>query len=328
MMNSKLKHRCFKFLLLAWALLLTAASNAHAVQGLIKLTVGFTPIAGASLPLLIAVEEKSFQKYGIEVTPIFMGGSPLINSAVLSGEFPIGFTGGGAVISSRLAGSDLISIAEPLPVLTIDGWARPEIKTIAELRGKRIGITRFGASSYFAGLSMLESAGIRPNEVVFIQNGGVGESLAALLGGRVDACMIGYPFGLRAKKEGFRLLFRPSENEYGLFPTAVIAARESWLKDAGHRKIAVDFLRGLSVGQQLANSNAEVSKRALRKYTRVDDDAELQGSFDFYKSGFSGSLRTDEKSMANALKFVDHPKAKGADVRQFYDNSLVDEATR
>jgi ABC-type nitrate/sulfonate/bicarbonate transport system substrate-binding protein len=293
-----------------------------------KLTVGFTPIAGASLPLLIAVEEKSFQKYGLEVTPIFMGGSPLINSAILSGEFPIGFTGGGAVMSSRLAGSDLIAIAEPLPVLTIDGWARPEINAVAELRGKRIGVTRFGASSYFAGLSMLESAGIKPNEVVFIQNGGVGESLAALLGGRVDACMIGYPFGLRAKKEGFRLLFRPSENEYGLFPTAVVAARESWLKDARHRKTAVDFLRGLNEGQRLAASNAEASKKALRKYTRVDDDADLQGSFDFYKAGFSGSLRTTDKSMTNALKFVDHPKAKGADVRQFYDNSLVDEAMR
>ena len=112
----------------------------------------------------------------------------------------------------------LIAIASPLPVLTIDGWAKPEIKSVSDLRGKRVGVTRFGASSYFAGLSMLESAGIKPSEVTFIQNGGVGESYAALLGGRVDVCMIGYPFGLRAKKEGFHLLFRPSDTEYGLFP--------------------------------------------------------------------------------------------------------------
>jgi hypothetical protein len=60
----------------------------------------------------------------------------------------------------------------------------------------------------------------------------------------------------------------------------------------------------------------------------VNDDAELQGSFEFYRYAFSGSLRTTDRSMANALKFVDHPKAKQADVRQFYDNSLVDEAMR
>jgi len=179
--------------------------RAHAAQGdFLKLTVGYTPIAGASLPFFIAVEEKSFQKYGLEVSPIFMGGSPLINSAILSGEFPIGYTGGGALMSSRLAGSDLIAIASPLPVLTIDGWARPEIKSVADLKGKRIGVTRFGASSYFAGLSMLESAGVKPSEVVFIQNGGVGESLAALLGGRVDVY-----FRLPSSRRESRGLKRP-----------------------------------------------------------------------------------------------------------------------
>src|SRR5437762_11138058 len=190
------------------AMLLVVNSSAQAGQKEFqKLTVGYTPIAGASLPLFIAVEEKIFQKYGYEVFPVFMGGSPLINAAILAGEFPIGYTGGGAVISSRLSGSDLIAIASPLPVLTIDGWSRPEIKSIADVRGKRVGVTRLGASSQFAGLSMLEASGIKPSEVVFIQNGGVGESMAALMGGRVDVAMIGYPFGLTAKKAGFNLLF-------------------------------------------------------------------------------------------------------------------------
>ena len=295
---------------------------------LFKFTVGYTPIAGATLPFFIAVEEKIFQKYGYEVSPVFMGGSPLINSALLAGEFPIGYTGGGAVISSRLSGSDLLAIASPLPVLTIDGWSRPEIKSIGDLRGKRVGVTRFGASSYFSALSMLESGGVKPNEVTFIQNGGVGESYAALTGGRVDVCMIGYPFGMNAKNAGFNLLFRPSQTEYGLFPTAVIAARESWLKDIKNRRVAVDFLRALNEGQQLARENAPVTKRALRKFTRVDDDASLQGSFEYYKDAFPSSLRVIEKAMANALKFVEHPKAKGADVRQSFDNSYVDEALR
>jgi ABC-type nitrate/sulfonate/bicarbonate transport system substrate-binding protein len=316
---------------LAVLLLITTFLSVPAQAGqkeLLKLTVGYTPIAGAALPFFIAVEEKIFQKYGFEIFPVFMGGSPLINSAILAGEFPIGYTGGGAIIGSRLSGSDLIAIASPLPVLTIDGWSKPEIKSVSDLRGKRIGVTRFGASSYFAGLSMLDSAGIKPNEVVFIQNGGVGESFAALMGGRVDVCMIGYPFGLSAKKAGFNLLFQPSKTDYGLFPTAVVAARESWIKDAKNRKVAIDFLRALNEGQVLARENATVSKRALGKFTRVRDDALLQGSFEYYKDGFSPTLRVAEKAMANALKFVDHPKAKQFDVKQSFDNSLVDEAMK
>src|SRR6516162_582315 len=309
-------------------LLVTASLLGFTVQAaqkdLQKLTVGYTPIAGASLPFFIAVEEKIFQKYGFEIFPVFMGGSPLINSAILAGEFPIGYTGGGAVISSRLSGSDLIAIASPLPVLTIDGWSRPEIKSISDLKGKRVGITRFGASSYFSALSMLESGGVKPGEVTFIQNGGVGESFAALTGGRVDVCMIGYPFGLNAKNAGFNLLFRPSQTDYGLFPTAVLAARESWLKDPRNHKLTIDFLRVMAEAQQLARDNAAVSKRALKKFTRVDDDALLQGSFEYYREAFPRSIRVNEKAMANALKFVEHPKAKQFDVRQSFDNSFVD----
>jgi len=316
-----------------FAIFLAAATfvgvHAQAAQkDLQKLTVGYTPISGAAIPFFIAVEEKIFQKYGFEVSPVFMGGSPLINSAILAGEFPIGYTGGGAVISSRLGGSDLVAIASPLPVLTIDGWSKPEIKSIGDLRGKRVGVTRFGASSYFSALSMLEAGGVKPSEVTFIQNGGVGESLAALMGGRVDVCMIGYPFGLNAKNAGFNLLFRPSQTEYGLFPTAVIAARESWLKDPKGRKVAVDFLRALQEGQLLARENAGATKKALKKLTRVDDDASLQGSYEFYKDAFPASFRVIEKAMANALKFVEHPKAKQADGRQSFDNSFVDEAIR
>lgn len=311
------------------ALLLAIDSSARAAQKeLQKLTVGYTPIAAGSLPLFIAVEERIFQKYGYEVSPVFMGGSPLINSAILAGEFPIGYTGGGAVVASRLSGSDLIAIAAPLPVLTIDGYSRPEIKSISDLKGKRIGVTRIGASTYFAALSMLESAGLKANDVAFIQNGGIGESFAALRNGLVDASMLGYPFALYAKNAGFNALFQPSQSDYGLFPNEVVAARESWLKDARNRKIAVDFLRALNEGQQLARGNAAAAKRALRRFTRVDDDASLQGSFEYYKGAFAASLKVSEKAMANALKFIDHPKAKQFDVRLSFDNSFFDEAMR
>ena len=108
----------------------------------------------------------------------------------------------------------------------------------------------------------------------------------------------------------------------------MVAARESWLKDARNRRIAVDFLRALNEGQQLARESATASKRALKKFTRVNDEALLQGSYEYYRDAFPSSLRVIEKAMANALKFVDHPKAKQFDVKQSFDNSLVDEAIK
>ena len=111
-------------------------------------------------------------------------------------------------------------------------------------------------------------------------------------------------------------------------PNEVVAARESWLKDARNRRVAVDFLRALNEGQQLAREDAAAAKRALRRFTRIDNDAYLQGSFEYYRSAFPPSLKVIERAMANALKFVDHPKARQFDVRQSFDNSFIEEAMR
>src|SRR5688572_9510934 len=130
------------------ALLLFGAA-AHAAQpDLIKLTVGYSPISAATLPFFIALEEKLFHKHGLEVVPVFFGGTPLIIAAMMAGEFPIGLTGGGGIISSQLTGSDLTVIGSWLQVLTIDGMAKPEIKSINDLKGKKVAVSRIGASTY------------------------------------------------------------------------------------------------------------------------------------------------------------------------------------
>ena len=319
--------QCLRFacLVALWAFI----TPAHAAQSdLTKLTVGYSPISAATLPFFIALEERLFPKHGLEVVPVFFRGSPLINAAIMAGEFPVGLTGGAGIISSQLAGSDLTVIGSYLQVLTIDGMAKPEIKSIADLKGKKVAVSRIGASTYFAGLSMLDSRGMKPTDVVFIQAGGVGESFAALANGAVDAAMIGYPFSLKAKQAGFQILFRPPETEYGLYPNATVAARESWLKEPRNRKIAVNFLRAMSEGLQLSKTDAGASKKALRRYTRVQDEATLQGTFDFFQPYFPASLRTIEKAMANAIKFLDHPKAKQLNPKQTFNNSYVDEALK
>ena len=201
----------------ALVMLCVFSASAHAAQlDLIKLTVGYTPITAATLPFFIAIDEKLFQKHRLEVMPVFFGGTPLIVSAMMAGEFPIGLTGGGGIISSQLNGSDLTVIGSWLQVLTIDGMAKPEIKSINDLKGEKVAVSGIGASTYFAGVSMLDSRGMKPTDVVFIQAGGNAESFVALANGAVDAAMIGDPFSLKAKQAGFQILFRPTDTEYGL----------------------------------------------------------------------------------------------------------------
>ena len=78
----------------------------------------------------------------------------------------------------------------------------------------------------------------------------------------------------------------------------------------------------------LARENAAVTKKALTRFTRVEDDAALQATFESFKDAFSATLRVPEKAMARAQTFVDHPKAKQADVKVFFDNTLIEEAMK
>ena len=305
------------------------STSAHAAQpDLIKLTVGYTPITAATLPFFIAIEENLFQKHGLEVVPVFFGGTPLIVSAMMAGEFPIGLTGGGGIISSRLAGSDLTVIGSYLQVLTINGMAKPEIKSINDLKGKKVAVSRIGASTYFAAVAMLDSRGMKPADVLFIQAGGNSQSFAALTNGAVDAAMLGYPFSLKAKQAGFQALFRPADTEYGLYPNATVAARESWLKIPRNHKVAVDFLQAMGEGLHLAKTDAQVSKRALRRYLRVQDETTLQATLEYIQPYFPESLLTIEKAMANGIKFLDNPKAKELDPKQTFTNRYVEETVK
>ena len=313
----------------ALVMLCVFSASAHAAQpDLIKLTVGYTPITAATLPFFIAIDEKLFQKHGLEVVPVFFGGTPLIVSAMMAGEFPIGLTGGGGIVSSRLAGSDLTVIGSYLQVLTINGMAKPEIKSINDLKGKKVAVSRIGASTYFAAVAMLDSRGMKPTDVLFIQAGGNAESFAALTNGAVDAAMLGYPFSLKTKQAGFQALFRPADSEYGLYPNATVAARESWLKIPRNHNVAVNFLRAMGEGLHLAKTDAQVSKKALRRYLRVQDETTLQATLEYIQPYFPESLLTIEKAMANGIKFLDNPKAKELDPKQTFTNRYVDEAMK
>ena len=293
-----------------------------------KMTVPYTPLTGASTPFWIAIEEKLFQKYGLDITPVYVAGSSMIVAAMFSGQFEIGAVGGGAVVLNRFSGGDLITIGAQTSVFTNDCFAKPEIKSVRDLKGRTIGVTRFGTSTHFAALSMLRSSGLKPTDVVFVQLGSSSERDAALSSGKVDATILGYPGGELALKRGYRQLTDLAKSEDGAFPITAIAARESWLKDPKNREVALNFLRAFSDGLTLARTNGAVSKKVLRKYTRVEDEAVLQATFEYYRKYFGETLKVTERSYANLLQLLDHPKARDADPKRFFDNSLLEQIRR
>jgi ABC-type nitrate/sulfonate/bicarbonate transport system substrate-binding protein len=118
------------------------ASSAHAAT---KVSFPFTPISAASLPWWVARESRFYEKHGLDVDMIYVGASPVIIQAMLGGQAGVGAGGGPPLVSNVLQGGDVVQVATTVPYAIQSLIVKPEIRTPADLVGKRIGISRLGA---------------------------------------------------------------------------------------------------------------------------------------------------------------------------------------
>src|SRR5205823_2913579 len=145
-------------LLLTTLMVGAIASSAHAAT---KVSFPFTPISAASLPWWIAKESHFYEKYGLDVDMIYVGASPVIIQAMLGGQAGVGAGGGPPLVSNVLQGGDVVQVATTVPYAIQSLIVKPEIRTPADLVGKRIGI-----EFLIQGLVARKSYAVRNREVV------------------------------------------------------------------------------------------------------------------------------------------------------------------
>jgi ABC-type nitrate/sulfonate/bicarbonate transport system substrate-binding protein len=125
-------------------LILMVPSSGWSQQAL-KIPFPYGPMGLNSMPWIVAKEANLFEKNGLNVEMIFVGVSTVMIQSMLSGSANIAGLGGPAVIANVLRGGDIIQIAATVPYFTQSLMVRPQITEIGGLRGKKVGITRFGA---------------------------------------------------------------------------------------------------------------------------------------------------------------------------------------
>ena len=149
--------------LLAFSMWLQCADPALAAEPRkpVRLKVGYASITGGRIPLWAAHDMEFFARHGLETELVFIASSSHGVPALLAGEIPIYAGSPETGAQAAAAGADVVIIAssEPTPYKLI---VQPGIKSIAALKGKRIGADRFGGSSYYATRRMLEKLGLKP----------------------------------------------------------------------------------------------------------------------------------------------------------------------
>jgi len=105
--------------------------------------VGYPQPSGAMLPPWLVSEAKLDQKYGVQVQNIFISGAARMNQSMIAGDIDLASIGG-AVVNAVLAGGDLVAIAVGVPTYGFSLYGRPEVKDIASLQGKVVGVMSKG----------------------------------------------------------------------------------------------------------------------------------------------------------------------------------------
>jgi len=289
-----------------------------------KLYVVYASISGTQAITWVAREAGIFGKHGLDVELLFTGGGRAITS-LLGGDTPLITVGGPSVIAARLAGSDAIITAHIFDTILYSLIVQPDIRTLADLKGKKIGASRFGSATDFALRYVLKQNGFDPlKDVVIFQIGGQSETLAALKAGSINGGVIASPATAEAKRLGMRELI--NMGNLGVeYPQTTIATTERFLRN--NRETVLRFTRAYVEGSHRFLNDRELSLRVIGKYTKIQSRPTLEATYDDYApyvkkipTPTPGSIKTVLEQLS-----VTDPKARSARPQEFIDGSVVSE---
>jgi ABC-type nitrate/sulfonate/bicarbonate transport system substrate-binding protein len=299
----------------------------HSVFAADKLRIGYGAPSVAMSVLWITKEGRLFEKNGLDVEVLYLE-SALVQRALIAGNIDFGEMTGSLMSAPKLQGADLVMVASFLNHLLYRLVARPEIKTAAELRGKRVGVSRFGAGADRATRLLLTKLGLNPEkDLTLIQIGGAPTRLAALMANSIDATIVEPPDHKKAQEAGMRVLANMEEMNVPFQHTGLVTTRSQLAKSPDiSRRVIKSFVEGI----HLAMTNTEVSKQAFRRYIRLQHDREQEEALQVLRSFLPRKpYPTLEGFKAVFAELSDQiPAAKTADPKDFIDTKFLEELDR
>lgn len=325
-MNVKrLRKHLSAFGLAAVTLVCANVSRVTAQPALEKMNVGYSAQAGAFAPIWITKETGLFRKHGLDVNLVFIPGGPTAAAAMLAGEVQAVAMAGPAIVSSNLAGSDLVMIAGIVNTFAFQVVTVKEITSPGQLKGKRVGVNRFGAAPDIAARYALKHMGIDPGNVTILQLGEQSTRLAAMKAGQLEAAILLPPVTTMAQKDGMNILLDMSDlgAEYQI---TGLASSQSFLTQK--RPSALRLVRAFVEGIHFYKTRRQESMNIIAKYMRTDDMEAVGATYDYFANKIVPkkpypSIKGIKALLDLAAK--DRPDAARAAPERFVNVSLLKE---
>ena len=305
-------------------LVLLSGSAARSAE---QIRVGYGSLSTSYAPIWVAAEAQLFQKNGITAEVLYLE-SALVRTALIAGDIVMGGMSGTTMAAPRLQGADPIIIASFLNSLQYRLVVRPEIKTPAQLKGKRIGVAGFGLGAHRGAQIMIAKLGLNPdNDVVMLQIGGDPTRLSALLSGTIDASVFNPPLYKRAVEAGMRVLANIEEMGFPVQASALVTTEQFVRKNPDLMRRA---MRSIIESIYVIKSNPELTKRAIRKYMRFRDDRDTDEAYQIMRDVTPRKPYPTVEGIKTVLDelALKVPAARTAQPREFMDTRFIEELDR
>ena len=322
-----MRHRHGKPLLwlFVWSLLFPAAAALKAQQKLIPVKVELITRAVSKVPVLVAYDKGIYKKYGLDVQlwmphgefpgAMEMGGARMDNP-------DISVDGGVPMVSAILAGkTKRLAIATTDCEVRFNIVGKKGLKSLEELKGKRLGISEDGAMTGFISRALAQRMGwVRGKDITIVENAQRFDDLKA---GKSDAIIADDRYMAMAKQEGYPVLADTSTWKQPIPGNSVRVGWE-WIKDPQHRDIAMRFLKGTVEGLATYMNNRDETLRVLAKYHGIKDP-QVAGAI--YEEGLKMSRKPYPcvEGFNKMFELYDSPEMRKYKPTDFYDESFMKE---
>lgn len=305
----------------------SAAATATPKPSPFKLAVSYSNIIGDELPLWSTKEGGFFEQNALEVGDLQNIASAQGVPALISGQIQVAQVGGSEVMSANAEGADLVVVAQLAGVYPFVLEVAADIKTVADLKGKKVGVSNIGSSSDIATRAALKKMGLDPDkDVSIIAVGSVSQRTAALLGGAIQAGVAQPPDSLALEEKGFHVLYDLASQKLPSANTSVVVTRQFM---TANKAVVQRYVDALVLGIKKMKADRQFGIDVLKKYFKSTDDKAMAATYDFYAQLVTATQPFPKPDMfadAQAILGAKSDKVKSYDVSKMLDTSFVQSA--
>jgi NitT/TauT family transport system substrate-binding protein len=294
-------------------------------QKLEKLVIGY-PAPVASLGIIDVMRKGGlFKKNGLDVDLVYIQGSPVLTAAMVSGQVPLSFLGGAAIVASAVGGADTVYLACGINTLYWRVFSTPDVKTIADLKGKKIGVTTIGSQEDSVIRFFLKERGLNPDrDFAVVAVGGAPTRLAALSKGVIQASTFIPPQDIAAEKLGLNELIDMSK--FGLYnPGSCFASTKNYVRS--HRDAVMRVMKTFVEGLRFYRENRDFVLKVTADFAQNRDPDVLKPTYEVVTRFQERVPYVNMKGIEFMLKTLElrDPRAKNFDPANVVDSSFIQE---